>query len=84
MNLTEQSIENLILNVTQEIHVRASLDATFAALLEEIGPHNEAGDGKHRRIADAGKSRTKLSGSAPHPPIAIGGLFRILRSMAMM
>jgi len=46
MNLTEQSIENLILNVTQEIHVRASLEATFAALLEEIGPHNEAGDGK--------------------------------------
>src|SRR6478672_3486456 len=46
MNLTEQSIENLILNITQEIHVRASLEATFAALLEEIGPHNEAGDGK--------------------------------------
>jgi hypothetical protein len=33
------------LNITQEIHVHASLDATFAALLEEIGPHNEA-DGK--------------------------------------
>jgi uncharacterized protein YndB with AHSA1/START domain len=42
MNVTEQSIENLTLNITQEIRVRASLDATFAALLEEIGPHNEA------------------------------------------
>src|SRR5437867_8527460 len=46
MNLTAQSIENLTLNVTEEIHVRASLDATFAALLEEIGPHNEVSDGK--------------------------------------
>ena len=46
MNLTEPSIENLILNITEEIHVRASLEATFAALLEEIGPHNEAGEGK--------------------------------------
>jgi uncharacterized protein YndB with AHSA1/START domain len=42
MNATAQSMENLILNVTQEIHVRASLDATFAAILEEIGPHNMA------------------------------------------
>src|SRR5260370_20365770 len=41
-----QSIENLTLNLTQEIHVRASLDATFAALLEEIGPRNETPDGK--------------------------------------
>jgi Activator of Hsp90 ATPase homolog 1-like protein len=37
--------ENLALHIAQEIHVRASLDATFDALLEEIGPHNEA-DGK--------------------------------------
>jgi Activator of Hsp90 ATPase homolog 1-like protein len=42
MSATGQAIENLTLNVTQEIHVHASLDATFAALLEEIGPHNEA------------------------------------------
>src|SRR5216683_7513208 len=41
-----QSIENLTLNLTQEIHVRASLDATFAALLEEIGQRNETHDGK--------------------------------------
>src|SRR5258708_4992399 len=39
MNMTAQAIENLTLNITQEIHVRASLDATFAALLEELGPH---------------------------------------------
>ena len=42
MNATAPSIDNLILNVTQEIHVRASLDATFAAILEEIGPYNMA------------------------------------------
>ena len=46
MNATAQAIDNLTLNVTQEIHVRASLDATFAALLEEIGPHNAMADGK--------------------------------------
>ena len=42
---TAQSIENLTLNITQEIHVRAPLDATFAALLEVLGPHNEVRDG---------------------------------------
>lgn len=45
MNATEQSIENLTLNVTQEILVHASLEATFAAILEEMGPNNMA-DGK--------------------------------------
>jgi uncharacterized protein YndB with AHSA1/START domain len=40
-----QSIEDLTLNITQEIHVRASLDKTFAALLEQIGPANERGSG---------------------------------------
>lgn len=43
--MTAQSIESLTLNITQEIHVRAPLDATFAALLEQLGPHNERGDG---------------------------------------
>lgn len=37
--------ESLALNITQEIHVRASLEATFAALLEQMGPHNERTDG---------------------------------------
>src|SRR5580692_10968362 len=46
MNATAQAIDNLTLHVTQEIYVRASLDATFAALLEEIGPHNAMADGK--------------------------------------
>jgi hypothetical protein len=35
------SIENLSLDITEEIHVRSSLAATFAALLEEMGPSNE-------------------------------------------
>jgi hypothetical protein len=42
---TEQSIENLTLNITQEIHVHAPLDVTFAALLDELGPNNERGEG---------------------------------------
>lgn len=46
MNLTAPSIENLTVNITEEINVRASLDATFSALLEEMGPYNEAAEGQ--------------------------------------
>jgi uncharacterized protein YndB with AHSA1/START domain len=43
---TATRIEDLTLNITQEIHVRASLDATFAALLEQLGPYNDTPDGQ--------------------------------------
>jgi hypothetical protein len=43
---TAAAIENLTLNVTQEIHVGATLEATFAALLEQLGPANDTPDGK--------------------------------------
>lgn len=43
---TESGIESLTLVVNQEIHVRASLEHTFAALLEQIGTENETPDGK--------------------------------------
>src|SRR3989442_3023187 len=46
----DRTIEDLTLNVTQEFHVRASLVATFAALLEQGGPHNDAPDGKPMRM----------------------------------
>ena len=39
-------IEDLTLNVTEEIHVRAPLEATFAALLEQLGPFNAVADDK--------------------------------------
>ena len=39
------ALDNLTLNVTQEIHVRASLDDTFEALLEQMGPANETPEG---------------------------------------
>jgi uncharacterized protein YndB with AHSA1/START domain len=42
MTLTD---EKLTVNITQEIRVRASIEATFEALLEQMGPHNEGGDG---------------------------------------
>jgi hypothetical protein len=35
------TIEDLTLSVKEEIHVRASIDKTFAALLEQLGPLNE-------------------------------------------
>ncbi len=40
-----RTIEDLTLNITQEIHVRASLETTFAALLEQLGPRNDRPDG---------------------------------------
>jgi hypothetical protein len=46
MITTAPTIEDLTLSLTQEIHVKASLDATFAALLEQVGPHNETHEGK--------------------------------------
>jgi hypothetical protein len=46
MTAVVSDIENLSLNITEEIHVRSSVAATFAALLEEIGPSNEGENGK--------------------------------------
>lgn len=43
---TLPGIESLSLVVTQEIHVKASLEITFAALLEQIGPENETPEHK--------------------------------------
>ena len=37
--------DNLTLNISQEIHVRASLETTFASLLEQLGPANEGDNG---------------------------------------
>jgi hypothetical protein len=45
MNLTAPSIENMTLEIKQEMQVHAPLDVTFAALLEQLGPRNERGDG---------------------------------------
>jgi hypothetical protein len=35
------TIEDLTLSITEEIHVRASIEKTFEALLEQLGPLNE-------------------------------------------
>ncbi|RPH59695.1 MAG: SRPBCC domain-containing protein [Acidobacteria bacterium] len=40
------ALENLTLSVSQEMHVRSSLSATFAALLEQMGRMNETPDGR--------------------------------------
>jgi hypothetical protein len=41
MMIDQLSIEQLTLTINEEILVRASLDTTFATLLEQMGPHNE-------------------------------------------
>ena len=45
-SLTMPGIEDFTLLVTQEIHVRASLEQTFTALLEQLGPENESPEQK--------------------------------------
>ena len=46
MSPTLPGIESLTLTVTQEIHVAASLETTFEALLEQLGPENETLENK--------------------------------------
>jgi uncharacterized protein YndB with AHSA1/START domain len=45
MTTIATGIEEMSLSITEETHVRASLAATFAALLEEMGPSNEGHPG---------------------------------------
>ena len=45
MTTIATGIEELSLSITEETHVRAPLAATFAALLEEMGPSNEGRPG---------------------------------------
>ena len=45
MTMTASTIESLTLNITQEVTVRASLESTFEALLEQMGPANETPEG---------------------------------------
>jgi uncharacterized protein YndB with AHSA1/START domain len=46
VTLTAPTLDDLTLNITQEIQVHASLEATFDALLEQIGPANATPDGQ--------------------------------------
>ncbi|UWZ84689.1 SRPBCC family protein [Occallatibacter riparius] len=45
MIATAPGIEDLTLNITQEIHVNAPLEATFAALIEQLTTASEHPDG---------------------------------------
>jgi hypothetical protein len=45
MSLTARSIEDLTLEIKQETHVKASLEVTFAALLEQLGPSMDTPEG---------------------------------------
>jgi hypothetical protein len=42
---TALGLDSLTLNIVEEIHVRAPLDVTFEALLEQLGPHNDTPEG---------------------------------------
>ena len=43
MTMTE---ETMTLNISREIFVRATVERTFEAILEQMGPFNETGEGK--------------------------------------
>ena len=45
MTVATTPLEDLTLTVTNEIRIDASLEDSFAALLEQMGPHNEGPDG---------------------------------------
>ena len=77
MTPTATSIENLTLNISQEIQVNASLEVTFNALLEQMGPGNETPEGKSlsmkiepwpggRWYRDLGDNNGHLWGHASH------------------
>jgi uncharacterized protein YndB with AHSA1/START domain len=43
---TLTGIENITLEIKKEMHVQAPVETTFEALLEQIGPGNERGEGE--------------------------------------
>ena len=45
MTVATTSLEDMTLVVTEEIRIDASVEDSFAALLEQMGPHNEGPDG---------------------------------------
>src|SRR5262245_65636148 len=44
--MATSTANDLIFTIQQEIRVKASPEATFEAMLEELGPHNETEEGK--------------------------------------
>jgi len=44
--VSQISIEDLTLSITEEIHVRAPIEKTFESLLAQLGPGNETPEGK--------------------------------------
>jgi uncharacterized protein YndB with AHSA1/START domain len=45
MTGTAQKIEDFTLNITIDTHVKAGIEATFGALLDQVGPLNETPEG---------------------------------------
>ena len=50
MTLSVQELESSTLRIEQEIRIRASLEKTFAALLEQLGPGSELADGTSMKM----------------------------------
>ncbi len=41
MSTPALSLDGLTIHITQDIHVKAGIETTYAALLEQLGPYNE-------------------------------------------
>ena len=79
MTVATTSLEDLMLIVTDEIRIDASLADSFTALLEQMGPHNEGPDGtampmtlEARRAVDRRRFAGPYDGPVPSIP-AQGG-----------
>ena len=48
--VTVPKVEDLTLSITEEIHVKATLEATFDALLEQLGPDMTDGSDKSMQM----------------------------------
>jgi len=46
MIATDKTLQDITFTIDQEIHVKAPIEVTFAALLEQLGPGNETPEGK--------------------------------------
>jgi nucleotide-binding universal stress UspA family protein len=67
-----KSVEDLLLNISQEIHVKAPLNKTFDAILEQLGPHNETPEGNPGPVLTqiaSGSDDVLVVGTRPGPSI---------------
>ena len=68
------TLEDLTLNITKETQVNASLEITFEALLDQLGPYNERGYWESQTVSKFDESVLRqLGGTWSAPPLTAAG-----------